>query len=108
MTTSISSHSADASSHTDEKGAGALHRGRLAIADGLEGAAARLNDGGERMADAAHAAADKLDTSASYLRKNDRGAILDDVRSVIKAHPGKVVLGAVVIGFLAGRAFRRS
>lgn len=104
----IPSHLADASSRIQEKASGALHAGRLAVADGLDGAAARLSGGGDRVADAAHAAADKLEVSASYVRKNNRGAILRDVQDIIKAHPGKVVLGAVVLGFLAGRTFRRT
>jgi hypothetical protein len=102
------SHLADAASRAQEKASGALHSGRLAIADGLDGAAARLNDSGDRVAGAAHDAADKLEVSASYVRKHNRGAMLRDMQDIIKAHPGKVVLGAVVLGFLAGRTFRRS
>ena len=102
------SYLADGSSRTPEKASGALHSGRIAVADGLDSAAARLNDGGDRVAGAAHDAADKLEVSASYVRKNNRGAMLRDMQDIVKAHPGKVVLGAVVLGFLAGRAFRRS
>lgn len=104
----IPSQPADASSRVQEKASGALHSGRIAIADGLDGAAARLNESGDRVAGAAHDAADKLEVSASYVRKNDRNAMLRDMQDIVKAHPGKVVLGAVVLGFLAGRAFRRS
>jgi len=105
---SIPSHLADASSRLQDKASGALHNGRIAVADGLDGAAARLNDGGDRVAGAAHDAADKLEVSANYVRKNNRGAMLRDMQDIVKAHPGKVVIGAVVLGFLAGRAFRRS
>lgn len=104
----IPSHLTDTSSRIQEKASGALHTGRIAIADGLDGAAARLDAGADRVASAAHAAADKLEVSASYVRKNNGRTMLRDAQDIIKAHPVKVVLGAVVLGFLAGRTVRRS
>jgi hypothetical protein len=107
-TAAISSQISDASSRVQENVSDALHNGRIAIADGLDGAAARIGNGGDRVAGAAHAAADKLEGSARYVRKNTGRAMLRDVQDIVKAHPGKFVLGAVVLGFLAGRTFRRT
>lgn len=81
--------------------------GRSATADALESAAIRMNAGTDSLAHAGHATADRLDASATYMRENGAKAMVGDIESMIKAHPGKFLLGAVVVGFLAGRAFRR-
>jgi hypothetical protein len=97
----------DPASRVQDKASDAMRAGRTAAADGLDGAANRLHTGGDRVADAAHSAADKLGASASYMRNKDGAAILRDIGNIVKEHPGKVLLGAVVVGFLAGRAFSR-
>ena len=103
----LSSSIADASSRIQEKASDAFRAGRVATADGLDSAASSLNAGADRVTDLAHSTADSLGASAKYVRKHDSGAMVHDVESLIKAHPGKALLTAVVLGFLAGRAFSR-
>ncbi|MHB8837818.1 MAG: hypothetical protein ACYC7F_02570 [Gemmatimonadaceae bacterium] len=103
----LSSSLADASSRVQDKASDAFRAGRVATADGLDAAASGLNTGGDRVADLAHSTADSLKSSAKYVRKHNAGRMVDDIESLIQAHPGKALLGAVLLGFFAGRAFRR-
>lgn len=108
MTTATLTKSlADASSRVQEKASDAFHDGRIATADILQSAASHVKAGGDRVADVAHATADTLGASAKYVRRNDGHDMIGDVESLIKRHPGKALLGAAVIGFFAGRMFRR-
>lgn len=106
-TTSLTASLSDASARVQEKAAEAFRTGRVATADALDSTAARINAGGERLADAASTTADKLGSSAVYLRENGPREMVGDIESLIKAHPGKSLVVAAVLGFLAGRAFRR-
>lgn len=103
----LSSTIADASSRVQEKASDAFRAGRTATADGLDSVAHGIDAGAERVSDVAHRTADSLENSAKYVRKNDGRAMAGDIESLIKAHPGKALLGAVVLGFMVGRAFRR-
>lgn len=103
----LSSSLADASSRIQEKASDAFHTGRIATADSLDSAAASINAGGDRVAEFAHDTADTLGSSAKYVRKHDSRDMVHDIESLVKAHPGKALLGAVVLGFFAGRAFSR-
>jgi ElaB/YqjD/DUF883 family membrane-anchored ribosome-binding protein len=103
----LSSNLADASSRIQDKAADAFRAGRIATADGLDSAASSLNSGGDRVADLAHSTADSLKASAKYVRRHDGSRIVDDIESLIREHPGKALLGAAVLGFFAGRVFRR-
>ena len=80
------------------KGPDAFRAGRVATADGLDSAASSLNAGADRVTDLAHSTADSLGASAKYVRKHDSSAMVHDVESLIKAHPGKALLTAVVLG----------
>ena len=104
---SLSHKVADASSHVQAKSAAAFRAGRIATADGLDAAAAGFNSGGDSVAEFAHSTADTLKASAKYVRKHDGGRMMDDVAEIIREHPGKALLGAVLVGFFAGRALRR-
>lgn len=106
-TANLTTGVADASNRLQEKASDAFRAGRTATADVLEGAAVRINAGGDRVADVAHSTAEKLTNSAVYVREHGGHDMVADIESLIKAHPGKFLLGAAVIGFLAGRAFRR-
>ncbi len=103
----LSSSLADASSRIQEKASDAFHTGRIATADSLDSAAASINAGGDRVAEFAHSTADTLGSSAKYVRKHDSRDMVHDIESLVKAHPGKALLGALVLGFFAGRAFSR-
>ncbi len=103
----LSSSIADASSRIQEKASDAFRAGRIATADGLDSAASGINTGADRVADLAHSTADSLGASAKYVRRHDSRDMVHDVESLIKAHPGKALLTAAVLGFFAGRAFSR-
>jgi hypothetical protein len=83
------------------------------VAGNLESAAAALHDnadalpGGPRVASAAHTTADAISSGAVYLREHDAKSMVADFRRLVKNNPGPVLLGAVVVGFLAARAFSR-
>lgn len=83
-------------------------------AGGLDKAAATLHGradklpGVEKMTSLAHSAADKLSATAEYVREHDVDRIMADVKSVVKKNPGTSLLAVGILGFLVGRAFRRS
>jgi ElaB/YqjD/DUF883 family membrane-anchored ribosome-binding protein len=86
---------------------------RNAAAGRLDSAASAMHEraenlpGGRRVAGAAHGAADALHSSADYLREHDMGQMADDLREVVRNHPGVALLGAAALGFLVGRAMSR-
>ena len=86
---------------------------RETAARGLDTAADVLHDkagslpGGETMANLAHSTADKLSSTAEYVRDHDVKKMMADLEQMVKNNPGPSLLAAAVIGFLAGRAFRR-
>ena len=106
-TPSLTASLSDASSRVQEKASEAFRTGRTATADALDSTAARINAGGDKVAEVAHSTADRLGNSATYLRDNGPREMVSDIESLIKAHPGKSLIVAAVLGFLAGRAFRR-
>ena len=106
-TASLSANLADASSRLQDKASDAFRAGRIATADGLDAAASGIRERGDDVAELAHSTANSLKASAKYVRKHDGARIVDDIESLITAHPGKALLGAVLVGFFAGRAFRR-
>ena len=84
---------------------------RKTAAGGLESAATGLHEraerlpGGEGVATFAHKAADKLASTANYIRDHDVDAVVKDVKTLVKDHPGPALFGVAVIGFLLGRSF---
>lgn len=101
------SNLADAGARLQDKASDAFRAGRIATAEGLDAAASGIREGGDDVAELAHATANSLKASAKYVRKHDGARIVDDIESLITAHPGKALLGAALLGFFAGRAFRR-
>lgn len=90
---------------------------RSAAADTLAGAAGSLHSGaekasdlahnsGDRVSQLAHGAADKLQAGADYMRDHDLKAMLQSVEKFVRSNPGKALLAAGVVGFLAARAIR--
>jgi ElaB/YqjD/DUF883 family membrane-anchored ribosome-binding protein len=49
-----------------------------------------------------------MDNTVQYFRDNDARAVMNDVTSYVKAHPTQALIGAAVVGFIAGRLLRRS
>ena len=117
-TPSLTATLADATDRAEEKASDMFRTGRTATANALDAAADKITAGGDRIASASHtagdriasvshAASDRLGSAASYVRVNNGKDMVTDVESLIKAHPGKFLIGAAVLGFLAGRAFSR-
>lgn len=107
MSNSSLSSLADAGARLQDKASDAFRAGRVATAEGLEAAASGIKEGGDDVAELAHSTANSLKAGAKYVRKHDGARIVDDLEALISAHPGKALLGAVLVGFFAGRAFRR-
>lgn len=82
------------------------HGGREAVADGIDSVASRISAGGEHVAHGAKATADKMSDSATWLRDTSGRDMMHSFESMVKEHPGRTLLGAVAIGFLAGRMLR--
>ncbi|MBI3789513.1 MAG: hypothetical protein HY275_01370 [Gemmatimonadetes bacterium] len=106
-TPTTSTNLQDGAHRAQDMASDAFRTGRTATADMLDGAASKLTSGSDKMADAGHGMADRLGASASYVRDNGAKAMLADMETLVKAHPGKFLLGAIVVGFLAGRALSR-
>jgi ElaB/YqjD/DUF883 family membrane-anchored ribosome-binding protein len=85
---------------------------RVRTADTFDNTASALHEGGDRFAsstsNAVHATADKIQTAADYLREHDARAMMNDVEGLVRRYPGQALAAAAVVGFLAGRALRRS
>ena len=90
----------------------AVESGRESAASTLDSAAAGIRSkaeslpGGPQVGQFANQAADKLGATAQYLREHEVKDLMSGVESFIKAHPTQALLGAVVVGFLAGRGMR--
>src|SRR4051812_35730806 len=52
-------------------------------------------------------AADAIDDAATYVRENKLRDIVSDAGKAIKANPIPAIIGAVVVGFVAGQLLRR-
>ena len=99
-------------------------------ADAIKSAAARIGDATSRVQDTASAlghravsaidaqranAANGLDgtatglhATAGYIRENRVKDMVADVTAYVKAHPAQALIGAVAVGFIAGRMLRRT
>jgi ElaB/YqjD/DUF883 family membrane-anchored ribosome-binding protein len=82
----------------------AVDTGRKGLADRIDGAAR----GAGQASGAADRAADKLGSMATYVRDNDTRALMAQVGELVRAHPGKSLAAVGAIGYLVGRALRRS
>ena len=45
--------------------------------------------------------------TVDYIRENDFKGMMKDFTGYLKSHPGQALIGAVVVGFVAGRLVRR-
>lgn len=102
-----SSAAGDGVSRAQEKVADRLRTGRTAVADAIDTAASRVVAGADHVAEAAHTAADRMGSSAAWLRDTNTRDMLMSFRTMVAEHPGRTVVGAVVLGFIAGRMLRR-
>jgi hypothetical protein len=81
-------------------------RGIHSAAEKIRSAAEQL-PGGEKVRHFAGQAAQTFDRTASYLRETEPRAMLDDLVNQTKARPMAFLIGAVAVGFVAGRMLRR-
>lgn len=79
---------------------------RDSAASALDGAARKLHKGADSISHLAHETGDRIDASARYVREHDSEQMMDDMREVVRAHPGKAMIAALAVGLLVGRAFR--
>jgi ElaB/YqjD/DUF883 family membrane-anchored ribosome-binding protein len=77
------------------------------VAQGIHGSADAVAKAGTTVSGMAHGAADSLASTARYVREHQAKEMVGHVEGLIRAHPGKSLLAAVAIGFVAGRALRR-
>jgi hypothetical protein len=89
-----------------------LDEARVGTADALESAASSVRttgrDGARRIETISERTAGRLDSTAQYMRGQDVGRVLGNVRLAIGRNPAGFLLLAAGIGFLAGAALRRS
>lgn len=95
-----------------------LEQSRHNAAGALNQTAAKLHSSSEHLTAAAHSAAgqisgvahktaDKLEAAADYIRATDLKAMGEDVKDIVKRHPGPALAVAAVLGFLVARSLRR-
>jgi hypothetical protein len=84
-----------------------LHRSRMATADALDGTVSGLHNKADRVSELGHEGAAKVGVAARYVREHGTADVLSDVRELTRAHPGKALLSAVAVGFIAARLLRR-
>lgn len=89
-----------------ESGRQTAARGIQQTADTLRSAAERL-PGGPKIKEMADGAASMLDGTARYLRDKDATDMLGDFQARARANPAAFLIGALAVGFVAGRMLRR-
>jgi len=92
--------------------AAAVNDQREAVADFVEGIGDRVESAMPSAegapAEFARRAKGALNSTADYIRQTDLGDVVEDVKRYTKSNPVPMLLGAVAVGFLAGRMLRRS
>jgi ElaB/YqjD/DUF883 family membrane-anchored ribosome-binding protein len=90
---------------------GALDAPRSTAASAIDSAATALHENAERLPATvgkfAHQTADTLSTTADYVRDNTMRDVVTDLKGYVKAHPTQALVGAAVVGFMAGRLLQR-
>jgi hypothetical protein len=109
----VKSRVQEAASKIGQSAASAVDSGRTAAAEhlhstaeGLRSASDRL-PGGPKVRDFANRTADGLDRTVRYLRDTQASDMWTDIQEGAKARPVPFLVGAVAIGFVAGRLLRR-
>jgi ElaB/YqjD/DUF883 family membrane-anchored ribosome-binding protein len=91
----------------------AVESGRQSAASTLDSAASGIRSkadslpGGADVSRFARRAADKIGGAAQYLREHEVKDMMSEAESFIKEHPTQALIGAALVGFLAGRSMRR-
>ncbi|MGH9733394.1 MAG: hypothetical protein ACRD8A_02230 [Candidatus Acidiferrales bacterium] len=80
-------------------------RERVAIA--FDKTAAALQQHRDKLPDAAQTAADKIQSTADYLHEHDAAAMGEDLKELVRRHPGPMLGAAAFGGFMLAVMFRR-
>jgi hypothetical protein len=101
-------------SRLGQSAADAVDSGRRAAADGIQTAAETLRSatdrlpGGPAVREYANRTAEGLDRTVHYLRERNPRDMWMDLQEGAKARPVPFILGALALGFVAGRLLRRA
>jgi hypothetical protein len=91
---------------------GAVTDSREKVADFVEGMGDRIESsmpfGEEGPREFGRRAKSALNSTADYIRQTDFKHVVDDVTRFTKSNPVAMLLGAVAVGFVAGRMMRHS
>ena len=96
-----------------QKAVEAVDSGRSGAARGIHSTAETIRSaadslpGGPKVRQFASQAAEKLDSTADYLREKQAKDMLEDLQEQTKAKPIPFLIGALAVGFIAGRMLRR-
>jgi len=103
----------ETASNLGQSAAAAVDSGRAAAAKGMQSAVEGIRSasehlpGGPKVRDFANRTADGLDRSARYLRERQPKDMWMDIQEGAKARPVPFLVGALAVGFVAGRMLRR-
>ncbi len=103
----------DTASKLGQSAVNAVDAGRTTAAERLHSTAERLRSasehlpGGPKVRDVANRTADGIDRTVRYLRDTQARDMWMDIQEGAKARPVPFLVGAVAIGFVAGRMLRR-
>ena len=76
-----------------------------ATRDEFENTAVELKD---RVEDATSQVRERIDDAVQYFRERGVQDVADDLARYVKSHPTQALIGAAVLGFVAGQLIRRS
>ncbi len=103
----------DTASRLGQSATDAIESGREAAAHGIKSAADGLRQasshlpGGPKVREFASRTADGFDRSVQYLRERHAKDMWMDIQEGAKARPVPFLVGALALGFVAGRMLRR-
>ncbi|HTV76988.1 MAG TPA: hypothetical protein VMF03_01930 [Steroidobacteraceae bacterium] len=80
---------------------------KASAAQAANGAAEQLDAKRRGAARVVRNAAGKLGAAADYLDEHDAGAMMGDVKTLIRNNPVPALIGAAAIGFLLARSLSR-
>jgi ElaB/YqjD/DUF883 family membrane-anchored ribosome-binding protein len=63
---------------------------------------------GDLMEDVTAQVKDRVENAVEYVREHGMQDVVDDLMRYVKSHPTQALIGAAVLGFVAGQIIRRS
>jgi ElaB/YqjD/DUF883 family membrane-anchored ribosome-binding protein len=86
-----------------EAAANTIQEQRERVTSALDQTAYAIQERREKLANVAQTAADKLQSTADYLRDHNANAMAEDVKDLIRRHPGPWLAAAAFAGFMLAR-----